>query len=346
MSKWLIRSALLLVLIVAGMHSWLWFQIKDQIDVKISRYADTATISYNSFRLYPNASVVLTDLVVTPVATPTNIRADELHLTPESYFQLIRSALGNPGGEIHLKLSNWRLPLDGFVFEDLDNKHRINYLGTPLDALGCGKTYALQSEQLKQMGFQRLSGDLEFSMNMASSSKPWQFNAKLTADQAMSIDLSVGLDNISLEQLAKKSLDQVRLRSLSLHYQDLGYNQLKNEFCAEQFRSNQTDFLKRHTFRVEDTLRRHGLTVSEQALELWHEFQKGSDLFSINTLMQPVKLTELSQQLPMQIVSQLDLSLSLAGKPPVELKLQQIDPDERFTWQDLINWLTEPANKN
>lgn len=329
MRKLLIIVITLVVVAVAaagGIWGYLFYSTKQQVQHFLNAAKPLAEISQRGIQVLPSGVIRIQDIKIIPhmVSDVISINAVELH-APNIFALLdLRSRLsqGQLPESLALNVRGISLPLHGAI---LGTKPAPHYQALPfenLSALGCGSVTYFAGDQLQAMGYESFIGDLtlgyrlrpeRISINISSATHDWA---------TVNLDLELALDAPVTTFMQLATAVTTKLAGLTLVMQDAGYNQHRNNFCANQAGKDVPAYLAEHVRLVVERLRNHGIALGPGLIEVYQRYLTENGIITLT--MRPPLPIEPSELLDYKVEDALKLaglSLQFNDQPVSDLSV-------------------------
>ncbi|EAR07649.1 hypothetical protein [Reinekea blandensis] len=267
-----------LLAVVAGYFGMQWRVQKVADDVLSSLFFVDA--SYQDVGIDLNGNINVNNLEIFVPATQTNISIAGIRFSTGSLLNTVllekRFNDGKLPENLSLTINSFSAPLDRSMMSSLDAFYEPD-VASQIQALGCGRTVAFGPEALYDMGL----GYLTFDLTMGYQYNPG--SDELTSTTDLYID---GVSNLRMDQtyigfgsvmsdyrnvLTGFNPESLTPVSLSVDLVDLGFNALRNDYCAEQAGLSVAEWQDLHLGMVAEAMDQVGLSSDVDLLKLYSD---------------------------------------------------------------------------
>lgn len=250
---------LLLLLVAYGAY---YYQVKSAIDKQLQQMRPLVEAGYTSLYVNPLGDIQLSTVTLTPMGQPTGFIVDKIRLTADPLFFLrfdSRVAAGDWPDELVLAIEGLNVDFNMPLLVMLTQLAQQTGEGVQPAALGCGPVRYFDMSAMRMMGMRQ--GRFDFNANLrkvAQDRLDLEMFGHMYGWAEVAIDLSLHADRVSPQTLSQLG---PQLQRVIVSYQDKGYNQRKNQFCAMQAGLSIAEYRDQHLNLIQDWL-------SDQAPEL------------------------------------------------------------------------------
>lgn len=259
MRRWLklLLIPLVLALVLVGVQSYYWYQIKSDVDGLIASVRPFVKVEYEGISATFFGPIDLDNVTIQPSDYKEKISIKHISLASPSHTffltahdQLHTGMLTEP---VSLSLSGVSYDLNADYAKSLV-LFSSGGSSKSLDTLLCGDTGYINQTALQAMGYRHLQGDLELLLDSSANEKLMKLRLRADVPEFMKADLNVWL---ALQQggvLKRETLDKAAIQVFGITISDLGYNQRWKAFCAQQEGSVVVDYLDHYRSALAENL--------------------------------------------------------------------------------------------
>ncbi|SEG80700.1 LSm family protein [Marinobacterium lutimaris] len=326
LATWLFLLVLLLALALGGMYGFYWYQVKTFVDDLAVQVSGQAQIEYDAIYADPRGEVGVDGINITLTQDGIRIPVQSIRVRSDDPFFFFnpqgRIESGDWPGRLSLVVKQAEVGLDSGLVKSIEQQAALAMEANPLavspEALACGDLQQLGVAEMRQMGYSRFVSDMVVGLDVDRYNRRVTLNTDFSANQfgssTVELEFSVASDDLVPAQLLAAN---PRLRKLEVSYQDGGYNQRRNSFCAEQAGVEVDAYLADHRQLMERTLLASGVDLPELLWDIYSGVnQPGGSLML--TMRPPGGLgPEVMAALgsPGDMIERLNLAVRLNGEP-------------------------------
>lgn len=257
MKRLLLLIVVGLVVVAVGVNWYYTRQIRDQLDQMANAVSMFGTLSYDNVRLSPGGSVNINDLSFQLHQGRGGIDVGRISLQTANLLALLtlegKLESGRLPESLGVSVKDIQFPLDGA----LANMSRQMPGGTspsfasgvPFDAAGCDGRTQFNANDLMDMDYFDIRADIEVHYQLINGGNRLRLYASARTHDASAIYLEANIDltsgSLSTADLAR-SMENARLSSFSLEYEDLGYYERMLAFCADEMDMTRQEYVAHH----------------------------------------------------------------------------------------------------
>ncbi len=309
-----IAILIVVVLLGGGIAGYLWYGAKQQMDQIVTMARPFAEISYSGITVSPTGSMGVNRLRIAPSSANDSITIGAIRLNAPNLLALLNTRWQLSRGQLpealSLSFQDVELPLGGIPGTSALQAAQSGPLDH-LEALGCGPISAFDAAAWREMGYDRLTGNLEIgyridaknnvlALRLDSASRNW---ATLNFDVGLALTQPPG----SLMELAAFT---PKLASLNLVLRDEGFNQRRNQYCAAKAGKPIPEYLADHIRLVAERLRASGIVLGPGLIGAYqHYLSEGNTLTITAAPPVPINPAELPEYTPADAIKVLGLTL-------------------------------------
>lgn len=315
------------VLVAAAAAGYLWYSTKQQVDQLVAMAKPFAEISYGGIELSPSGAVGVNRVRIAPISSNDSIAIGAIQLKAPNLLALLHT---------RWQLSRDHLPQAlAFVVRDLEMQPgglvgpgaSQAATATPFDhleALGCGPVTAFGAEQWREMGYDRLLGDLEMGYRVDARNNVLELRADSRTRDLATLNLEVGM---ALTKPPESVLELAtaftpKLAKLNLVMRDEGFNQRRNAYCAAKAGKPVPDYVAAHVRQVVERLRDNGIALGPGLSAAYQRYlTEGGALTVAAAPPMPINPVELPDYAPADVVKLLGLTLKVNETPVTDLTM-------------------------
>ncbi len=234
----------LLLLIAYGLY---YYQVKSAIDAQLQQMRPLIEADYGALYVNPLGDIQLSTVTLTPMGQPTGFIVDKIRLTSDPLFFLdfeSRMAIGDWPEELALAIEGLHVDFNMPLFIMLAELAQQTEEGTQPAALGCGTVRYFDMSAMRMMGMRQ--GRFDFHANLRQTAQDrlgLELLGHMYGWAEIGVDLSLQADIVSPQTLSQLG---PQLQRMDISYQDKGYNQRKNQFCAMQSGLSIAEYREQH----------------------------------------------------------------------------------------------------
>ena len=267
-----------LLAVVAAYFGMQWRVQKVADDALNSLFFVDAT--YQDVGIDLKGNVNLSNLEIFIPSSQTNISIAGIRFSTGSLLNTVllekRFNEGKLPENLSLTINSFSAPLDRSIMSSLDAFYTPDVM-SQIQALGCGRAVALGPEELYDMGLRYLTFDLSMG---------YEYNAG-TDELVSTTDLYIdGVSNLRMDQtylglgsvmsdyrnvLTGFNPESLTPVNLSVDLVDLGFNAMRNEYCAEQAGLSVAEWQDLHLGMVAEAMDQVGVTSNIDLLKLYSD---------------------------------------------------------------------------
>lgn len=282
-----------LVAVVAAYFGMQWRVQKVADDALGSLFFVDAT--YQDIGIDLNGDISIRNLELFIPATQSNIDIARISLSTGGLMNTLlmerRLQEGQLPEELNLEISSFSAPLDPTLMSSVDDMYSPD-LFSQIQALGCGRTVAFGPEALYEMGIQYLTFDLTMGYRYDISTDELISTTDFYLDGVTNVRIDQtyrGLGEVIADYrnvLTGFNPESLTPVSVALEYVDLGFNAMRNNYCAEQAGLSVPEWQDLHLGMVSESIDQVGLESNVDLLKLYADLtaQRARASFSLRPL--------------------------------------------------------------
>ncbi|RFF31743.1 hypothetical protein [Wenzhouxiangella sediminis] len=257
MKRLLLLVVIGLILLAVGVNWYYTRQVRDQLDQMANAVSMFGTLSYDSVRLSPGGAVNINDLSFQLHQGRGGVDVGRISLQTANLLALFtlegKLESGRLPESLGVSVKDVRFPLDGALASmsrQMPGGTSPTFAsGVPFDAAGCDGRTQFSANDLMHMDYFDIRADVEVHYQLIDDGNRLRFYASARTYDASAIHLDATIDlaagSLSTLDLAR-SMENARLSSFSLEYEDLGYYERMLAFCAEEMDMSRSEYLAHH----------------------------------------------------------------------------------------------------
>lgn len=307
---------IVLVLLGGGIAGYLWYGAKQHMDQIVTMAKPFAEISYGGIAVSPTGSVGVNRLRIAPAFANDSITIGAIRLNAPNLLALLHTrwqlSRGQLPGALSLSFQDVELPLG-----DMTGAGSIpTAKSAPLDhleALGCGPINAFGVAAWQEMGYDRLTGNLEIGYRVDPKSNGLALRVDSATRNWATLNLDVGLALTQPpESLMALATSTPRLAKLNLVLRDNGFNQRRNQYCAAKAGKPIPEYLADHVRLVVERLRASGIFPGPGLIAAYQRYLSEGGILTITAAPpMPINPAELHEYAPADVIKLLGLTLKV-----------------------------------
>jgi len=289
------------VLGYGGLKTYIWYDIKRNVDDSIVMVAPFVDITYDSiFSSLFNGVVGISGVVIRPKMTSDEFTIEEISFSAPGIFDILmldsRFKNGVFPEYISFEMKGVNIDIDSEVFMMMadmqvqEEESQNPFLIERLDALGCGDIEKFGINDFSAMGYNLLNLDISLNMALEQDTKQVKFVMHIKDSNLYSIDFTVqtGLD---LNQLKSVGLQPIEpeISEMKIEYNDVGYYKLRNKYCAQQIEGSIEQYVDANIAQLAAEL---GAIFPKKSMDTYREFMMSGG--SLTVSLNPAETTMLS----------------------------------------------------
>ncbi|WP_417582057.1 hypothetical protein [Nitrincola sp.] len=243
---------LLLLLIAYGLY---YYQVKSAIDAQLQQMRPLIEADYGALYVNPLGDIQLSTVTFTPMGQPTGFIVDNIRLTSDPLFFLrfeSRVATGDWPDELALAIEGLHVDFNMPLFVMLTQLAQQAEEGVQPEALGCGTVRYFDMSAMRMMGMRQGRFDFHANLRKAAQNRlDLELLGHMYGWGEVAVDVSLQAGMASPQVLLQQG---PQLKRMVVSYQDKGYNQRKNQFCAMQSGLSIAEYRDQHLGLIQDWL--------------------------------------------------------------------------------------------
>lgn len=314
-----------------GLQHYLQYNLKQQLDSAIRTAKPFAHIEYGAFSLKLPNRLQLDDLRVIP-ASPAignfSISTIKLTVTDSDRLLLIKQLLNftqqRAPDQLDIDIKDLTLSPVEFTqytqaLEQL-NQHLSRHM-----TLMCGDTQFIGPKQLQAIGFDPMHLDVHFGYQFDRWAQTLVINTDTDIQQGSATRMQFKLRNIAaLDKSAAQQVLNPAIDKITIHYEDHGYTNKVNHYCAQQSRLTLAEYIDREINRPnQDYAHMWGVIPGTELKKAYNRFMRDPQNMTLTIAPdQGFNWASLAQTPPEQWPGQVNMSLSVNDEPVPSLSFQ------------------------
>lgn len=325
----LLRNLLLSAIVLAiALKLALWTAAQQQAQWLAASLARWGTLSWSSASGSFNGEIHLGGVRFQPKAghEAASFSAAGLSLRPPSLAWLLKRAITRDDsvpGQLSLRLRDVSLP----SLERLATRSDPPWFGplslVPFETFACGEPARLGPREYQSMRIPPALPQLEVDYQLESAGTELRADARITNAPFAALRLHLELKPFTLRLLDDAAArEALRIASADLEYQDTGYLDQRNKYCARQTGVDVDTFVERHIAAVQERLKAAHLVPAEGVVEIYRDLQlKGGQIKLLSLPREDIAPAQYDTYDPEEVMRWLNLTARHNNAPPVLFKL-------------------------
>lgn len=337
MSKSLRRTivAVTVIAVLAYLGAKLYIHRQAEVALRELSYAmrDVAHLEYGDLDTGLDGTLTLQDVTLRPAQIQGEVFASSLTVDAgglDALFQVRRQlADGRLPGSLTARIKGLRLNFNSALFRRLQDWTGGLLMGSPLDALACGGITHLGATEYSDMGYPYLDADARIKLNRGRDQRAALVSWDVDTTDVAHIRGEAVLRSVTPPlTLAAVGAMQLKLGSLDLDYQDQGYFDARNYYCAAQRNDTVPVFLDDHIKAVSRFLRDHGAVPSDPLLNAYRRLisSPGNEVHLALHPDSPAPLAKLPDMDRTQLVTALAPTVAINGRALKDASFKWVEP--------------------
>jgi len=310
----------LVVLVVAaygGLKAYIWYDLKRGADKLIQQAAPFAEIKYGGISTSLSGSMGFEDIVIRPTMTDDEFRIKTLGLESSNLYYFISGIMRLNEDQLPKDMAvvvrGLHLELDSELFRMMDKVQQqaapqpsSGFQFEKLDALGCGELDSFGLSDYLRAGLREMNLDATARLQYDDVRRQLTAVMQVGDPKLFELDMNVRAD-VSTDSL--KSLKQNTVPVSTITYRDLGWYQLRNEYCASLNQMTIEAYANKHMSLLREQLG-VGLTAKADAAYRDMLLNGGTVTLTFNPAPNTT-MTGLQYYAPADALEMLGLSISI-----------------------------------
>lgn len=257
MKRLLLFVVIGLIVAVVGINWYYTSQIRAQLDRMASAASMFGTLSYDSVRLTPGGAININELSFRVRQARGGVEVDRISLQTANLLALLTLEgdleRGRPPETLGLRIDSIQFPLYGklasMTRQTPGTTSPASAAGVAFAAAGCDDRTQFTANDLMQMDYFDIRADVEAQYRLIDNGSRLRLFASVRTDDASAIHFQATFDlpsgSLSTQDLTR-SMQNARLGSFSLEYENLGFYERMLAFCAEEMSMSESDYIAHH----------------------------------------------------------------------------------------------------
>jgi len=280
MRKWR-KVILVLILLPAVLYgavkAFTWYSIRSEMQKLQQTLAPVARIGYREITTPMLGPIGVKGVYVQPLMIKDQIEIGSVLIhaeNPIQRFHLLRDYIRDRvPSAMKVSANRVNISLSGEIAQWLDLMQQAGLFGTPLDTLGCGNRTFFSINDLRAMGYQNLTNDLIFDYEVDQIKGIIDLFLQVRTHNAVDLTFDIAIPNNEFSMSTKTfNIKQPKVESVSISYEDEGFNKRKNQFCAKLNGTSEEQFIESHIKQVEAKAADIGFTPSPELINAYREY--------------------------------------------------------------------------
>lgn len=322
-----IAILIVVVLLGGGIAGYLWYGAKQQVDQIVTMARPFAEISYSGITVSPTGSMGVNRLRIAPISANDSITIGAIRLNAPNLLALLHTrwqlSRGRLPEALSLSFQDIELPLGDIAGTSSTETTKSAPLDH-LEALGCGPINAFGAAAWREMGYDRLTGNLEIGYRVDAKNNVLVLRVDSASRNWATLNLDVGLALTQPPEslMALATSFTPKLAKLNLVVRDDGFNQHRNNYCASKAGKPIPEYLADHVRLVVERLRANGIAPGPGLIAAYQRYlSEGGVLTIAATPPVPVNPAELNEYTPADVIKVLGLTLKANETPVTDLSV-------------------------
>lgn len=294
MKKALLLIVIGLVVVAVGANWYYTRQIRNQLDRVADAVSMFGTLSYDNVRLSPGGAINIHDLSYRMHQQRGGIDIGEISLKTAGLMALITLESDLERGRfpesLGLEMTDIEFPLDGALAtmarETQGNASPTGVSGGLFNAAGCDGRARFTADDLMHMDYFDIRADIEAHYRLIDGGDRLQLFASVGNHDAGAIDLEAEFDlpssSLSTREVAN-SMQDARLASFSLEYEDLGFYERMLAFCADEMSMSESEYIAHHLEAWQQAWSRAGFEAGPDTMAAYESFLADPRQFRVSS---------------------------------------------------------------
>ncbi|WP_376692460.1 hypothetical protein [Wenzhouxiangella sp. EGI_FJ10409] len=294
MKRLLLFIVIGLVVVLVGANWYYTGQIRDQLDRMASGLSMFGTLSYDNVRLSPGGAININDLSFRLHQGRGGIDVGQISLQTANLLALLTLESNLERGQIpetlSLRVDNLQFPLDGelatMARQASGSNSPMGASGVLFNAAGCDGRTQFDSNDLLQMDYFDIRADVEARYQLLDNGDRLRLFVNARTHEASAIFLEATFDLQSASLTASElagSMQNTRLGSFSLEYEDLGFYERMLAFCADEMSMTKPEYIAHHLEAWEQAWSRFNAEPGPDTVAAYESFLEDPQQFSVST---------------------------------------------------------------
>ncbi|MBS98689.1 MAG: hypothetical protein CMI01_08430 [Oceanospirillaceae bacterium] len=272
LATWFSILVLLPAILAAGAYGFYWYQVKSYADRFVEQAMPVAEVTYGAIYAHPLGEVGVDGVNIRLHTDGTTIPIDSIRIKSQDPLFFLdpqgRIESGDWPPYLSLMINGLEVGLNSGLIKSMEAQAAemasLSADAVSPNALACGDVQNLDTQALREMGYNRVKMDLMSSLQVNPAERLVRVMANADLDAIgrsnMDIELSVASSNLAPSQMLAAN---PRLQRIELEYQDGGYNIRRNRFCSEKAGVEVDAYLAEHRRLLEQMLLSQGVDLPE-----------------------------------------------------------------------------------
>lgn len=294
MKRLLLFIVIGLVVVLVGANWYYTSQIRDQLDRMASGLSMFGTLSYDNVRLSPGGAININDLSFRLHQGRGGIDIGQISLQTANLLALLTLESNLERGRIPetlgLRVDNLQFPLDGelatMARQTPGSNSPMGASGVLFDAAGCDGRTQFDANDLMQMDYFDIRADVEARYQLLDNGDRLRLFVNARTHEASAIYVEATFDlqsgSLSARELAG-SMQNARLGSFSLEYEDLGFYERMLAFCADEMSMTKPEYIAHHLEAWKEGWSRFDAEPGPDLVAAYESFLEDPQQFSVST---------------------------------------------------------------
>jgi hypothetical protein len=284
------------VLAYGGARGILWYLVNSKGEELKNALAPVAALEYEHVQASLTGPLGIENISISPHALDDEVRIKSILVAadgPQEVYKLARAAWDDKLPErLRLSVNGITLSLDGELAFWMNKQTASGSGNNPFDT-SCGGKASLGSDDLQQMGYEKLVTDLRLEYQFGRGEEGLGVFAQISTREMMSVRVSGNIPansvSTSVQRLAQS---EPELAYLSVTYGDDSYQKRKNEYCAKLEGITVADYVDASVESLKNFLLENDFRPSDELIAAYRKLLTGSP--KLTMVLNPVEPLDLA----------------------------------------------------
>lgn len=296
-----LRKVLILLVVIpvvayGGARGILWYLVNSKGEELKKALAPVAAFDYKHVQASLTGPLGIENITISLHALDDEVRVKSILVAadgPQEVYKLARAAWDDKLPErLRLSINGITLSLDGEIAFWMNNQAVSGSGNNPFDT-SCGGKANLGSDDLQQMGYEKLVTDLRMEYQFGRGEEGLGVFAQISTRDMMSVRVSGNIPansvSTSVQRLAQSAPE---LAYLSVTYADDSYQKRKNEYCAKLEGITVADYVDASVESLKNFLLDNEFRPSDELIAAYRKLLTGSP--KLTMVLNPVEPLDLA----------------------------------------------------
>ena len=327
--KILFSLVALIALTVAGIHFYVTRKVDNEMVTLASQVSPVGNLEWGNIQIHPSGQIRIRDIRFTPHLVASEVQLQQLAFTAPNLIELLLAAREFDNNRLPKSLGliirGLEVPIADTGIDRLDAPFST---GVPFEAAGCGGREMLNLGDLPDLDIWTLVSDISLDYRLVDNGERARLrissHTQYLAGMSMEVRLHLGSASRDLGLLARAG-SMARLEHLDVNYQNLGFRDRLDRFCADELDITPDQFKVTHLSAWSAAWGRRGLEPSQDLLTAYRLFV--AEPQSINLVFQPrqrLPLTAFTRMQHDELIDSLNPEVSVNEDRRVAVSFERI----------------------